>query len=266
MNTPSLSVYSSQTAPHPHLQEIVRKHCRTTFQRPYLEHSRQAFREAEQFVAASGATTIILDSCCGTGESTRTIARSNPEACVIGIDKSAHRLRKHQHILERANGGTNTITNYKIVRADVIDIWRLIAEAVWSIDKHYILYPNPYPKPDHFLRRWHGHPVFPIIVTLSNNIELRTNWCIYAEEMLAAYTSVCTEYRYTATTAFTTSDAKEHCNTMPFNTEPLTAFERKYTASGHTLYQVFCRKREQEKTTKQPSTKHNTANNDTLRQ
>jgi hypothetical protein len=49
------------------------------------------------------------------------------------------------------------------VRADLVDYWRLLAEAGIGLARHYILYPNPWPKIGHLARRWHAHPVFPFV-------------------------------------------------------------------------------------------------------
>ena len=59
---------------------------------------------------------LIIDSCCGTGDSTRNLAGRFPEALVVGVDKSAHRLARHQ---------PGDRQNYALVRADVNDFWRL---------------------------------------------------------------------------------------------------------------------------------------------
>ena len=72
-------------------------------------------------------------------------------------------------------------------RADVIDIWRMIkASDLESLKNTICFIPNPWPKKDQLKRRWHGHPVFPEMISLCDHIELRTNWRIYAEEFKQA--------------------------------------------------------------------------------
>lgn len=47
--------------------------------------------------------------------------------------------------------------NLYLCRADLTDFWMLAyRESDWIIDSHYLLYPNPYPKPKHLQLRWHG--------------------------------------------------------------------------------------------------------------
>ena len=56
----------------------------------------------------------------------------------------------------------------------------------WQIDKHYLLYPNPWPKSAHLGRRWHGAPVFPAILKIAEKLEMRSNWRLYLEEFRMA--------------------------------------------------------------------------------
>ena len=85
---------------------------------------------------------------------------------------------------------------------------------------HFLLYPNPWPKPGHLRRRIHGHPAFPLLVALGGRIELRSNWQLYVEEFGLAMSlsgrpgAIC---RIDAVS-------------------PLTLFERKYRDSGHALW------------------------------
>jgi len=109
------------------------------------------------------------------------------------------------------------------VQADLVDFWRLAHAAEWRLAGHYLFYPNPYPKPGQQGRRWHGHPVFPAVVALGGRLELRSNWSIYAEELAATLTGY--GAGVTLERGFEPDD-------------PISEFERKYSASGHTLYRV----------------------------
>ena len=223
----SSPVSSLQTSIHENLERLVLKHQATVYLRPIPDFSRQVFAEilnaVHQYQHSTLQTRIILDSCCGTGESMAQIAAQNPTAFVIGCDKSAHRTKRHV---------AHEVSNYGIWRADVEDVWRLLGawlqengevEGARRLKKHFLLYPNPYPKPHHILRRWHGHPLFPTMLALADETELRTNWRIYAEEFargasILGYAASMEEY-------------------IP-QQQAMTAFERKYAASGHTLYRV----------------------------
>jgi tRNA (guanine-N7-)-methyltransferase len=109
------------------------------------------------------------------------------------------------------------------VRADLVDFWRLLDAAGLRLARHYILYPNPWPKIGHLARRWHAHPVFPFVARLGGVLECRSNWKVYVEEFAYALQLV------------TGSEVGWEC----FDTAlPLTPFERKYRDSGQTLYRI----------------------------
>jgi len=96
----------------------------------------------------------------------------------------------------------------------------LLADGI-QLDRHFLLYPNPWPKIGHLSRRWHGHAVFPDLLALGGTLELRTNWRIYADEFAWAVARVS---GCDAAVAAYETDA------------PLTPFERKYRDSGQTLW------------------------------
>ncbi len=207
-------VETNQSGIHQDLSALVQKHAQSTYQRPIPDFSRAAFEEFDRSFGLSGKKQIIMDSCCGTGESTAFLAASNPEAFVVGVDRSAHRLQKHHR---------KTGENYAILRADVEDFWRLLAEKYeHCVILHTIYYPNPCPKARHIMRRWHGHPLFSAMLRLANMTELRTNWRLYADEWAFAASLL----------GYTPEMEIIHV------AEPITAFERKYAASGHELIRV----------------------------
>ena len=188
------SVTSNQETIHKDLEEVVRKYARTTFLRPIADHTREAFAEVEEFVrkfygnAGTAPSAVILDSGCGTGESTIHIARRFPNIPVIGIDKSCARLNKAGNPSQTA--GEEIPANAFWIRAELLDFWRLALDRVksdeWTIPYHAVYYPNPWPKQSEATRRFHMHPIFPTLLALGNTIELRTNWEIYAREFAEA--------------------------------------------------------------------------------
>lgn len=208
------SVSSNQSGIHDKLAASVAKHLEKPFRKPYSAHNEAAFRKARDWLSTQ-QRPLILDSYCGTGESTQTLAQRFPENAVLGVDKSAARLARHQ-----ASGQDN----YFLLRADTDDIWRLLVDAGLRPDRHCIFYPNPWPKSDHLKRRCHGSPLFPSLLALGGELELRTNWRIYAEEFCAAL-----------------EIAGIAAQVMEFTANPaMTAFERKYSEAGQTLWRVCC--------------------------
>ncbi len=206
----SRSITTNQQGLHEKLDEIVTKHLTAEFKKPIAAHTQSAFDEVNARVQAFNGP-IILDSCCGVGESTANLAKRHPDALVIGIDKSAHRLDKHDVEYKQTEQG-----QYILVQADLNDFWRLALEANWQPTHHYLLYPNPWPKAKHIQRRWHGSAVFPFIVKLGGKLELRSNWDIYVKEFARALALSGVDV---AVEAYESDEA-------------ITPFERKYWASG----------------------------------
>ena len=210
----SRPVQSRQAAAHHDLPRLLARHAAHSFRKPAADYSRAAF--AAFLAAWDGRAPLVIDAACGTGESTLSLARRHPQALVIGVDQSAQRLARG---LALAGDQPNAL----LLRADMVDFWRLLAEQGLHPAAQYLLYPNPWPKPGQVMRRWPAHPVFPTVVALGGRIECRTNWRIYAEEFANAVGFL------SGTVVPVEGFAAE---------QPLTPFERKYGTSGHPLYRV----------------------------
>ncbi len=192
---------------------------------------------------------VILDSGCGTGESTIHIARRFPNIPVIGIDKSCARLNKAGNPSQTA--GEDVPPNAFWIRAELLDFWRLALDRVnageWTIPYHAVYHPNPWPKQSEATRRFHMHPIFPTLLALGGVTELRTNWEIYAREFAEAARIVLSECSEAgtvtemgvATAAGMTSEAAMTIKCESFDpAAPETAFERKYKEAGQKLWKV----------------------------
>jgi tRNA G46 methylase TrmB len=177
---------------------------------------------------------VILDSGCGTGESTIHIARRFPNNPVIGIDKSFARLNKAGNPVQTA--GEDVPRNAFWIRAELLDFWRLALDRVksgeWTIPYHAVYYPNPWPKQSEATRRFHMHPIFPTLLALGGVTELRTNWEIYAREFAEAAKIVLSECAEAEMT-----NKQITCESFEPST-PETAFERKYKEAGQKLWRV----------------------------
>lgn len=219
MRANSRPVTSNQAGPHEHLPTIVDRYAQSTFRKPRSVVSRSAFQQAMAAWQKTGRQSLILDAGCGVGLSTRRLALQHPESFVIGVDQSADRLQREV----RWTGIPPS--NFITVRADLVDFWRLMLEAGVHPKKHYLLYPNPWPKKDQLQRRWHGHPVFPTVIALGGQIECRSNWQTYVDEFALAVTQL---------TGVMPWVERFHPNPAA----PLTPFEEKYLASGHTLWRA----------------------------
>jgi len=209
---------SAQSGIHEQLVRRVERHLAEPFRKPYAEYNRLAF--AASLEGWDTRAPLILDAGCGVGHSTIQLARSFPDHWVIGVDQSEDRLSRRKPYPDAL-----LPTNMVFVRADLVDYWRLCCDAGLKPARHYILYPNPWPKIGHLARRWHAHPVFPFIPRLGGVLECRTNWRVYVEEFACALSLA------------TARDIGWETFEAP---SPLTPFERKYRDSGQALYRLVC--------------------------
>lgn len=214
-NTPSPVITSNQAFCHPGLGKLVQRHLSTSHRRPPAAHSQAAFEAIRESVERRGKP-LVFDSFCGTGMSTAALAAMLPHCTVIGIDKSAHRLGKH----EGPESG-----DYLLVQADCGDFWRLALAAGWRLQQHYLLYPNPWPKSGHIKRRLHGGADLAALLSLGGQVELRSNWQIYAEEFGIA---------------LALAGNHPHIDQIEPR-QAMSLFEQKYLHSGHQLWRCRCK-------------------------
>ena len=114
--------------------------------------------------------------------------------------------------------------NCILIRAELATFWRLLLNSGLSPQRHFLLYPNPWPKPGHLSRRWHGHPVFPHLLALGGEIEMRCNWDVYAQEFAKA--------------ASIATGAGISVNTIEPD-DGISPFEQKYHERGQSLFSVI---------------------------
>ncbi|NDP59338.1 MAG: SAM-dependent methyltransferase [Oxalobacteraceae bacterium] len=215
MHANSRPVTSSQTEAHAHLPHLIARHLASPYLKPVMPYNRAAFDLFAQQWRSAGEPPLILDAGCGVGLSTYHLAAQSPDSFVVGVDQSADRIDR------KTQWPGPPPPNALLLRAELADFWRLLGDAGIPLSRHYLLYPNPWPKIGHLGRRWHGHPAFPAAVALGGVIECRSNWPVYVEEFALALrqlgvTDVIVE---------------------PFApVTPITPFEIKYLASGHPLW------------------------------
>lgn len=207
-------ITSPQSGPHERLLELVVRYQNQSHQRPVPQHTQTSFQAAIHWLGEHNGA-LILDAGCGTGLSTAYLALQSPEAKVIGLDRSQARLNKHQPV---------EADNYLLVRADARDFWVLCREVGLRVERLYLLYPNPYPKPTQLQRRWHGNPAMADIMAISNSVEVRSNWKTYCEEFALA----CAQYGWRSEL------------TRVADSSSVSLFEKKYLESGQACWRVDC--------------------------
>lgn len=212
MEQRSRTVTSSQTGVHPRLVELVARHRAARWRKPSQAVDEPALAELNHRLEGHEGA-LVLDSFCGTGMSTGLLAARHPEALVIGVDQSAHRLARRPDLPDNA----------LLLQAHCEAVWRHLADQERGLAHHYLLYPNPWPKPGHVGRRVHGHPAFPLLVALGGRLELRSNWQLYVEEFGVALLQL---------------GIPPLVQLSPGDAPPMTRFEAKYRQSGHELWRL----------------------------
>jgi len=211
-------VKSQQTQPHRRLQQILQRHLQTNWNQPFHQPTVVAYQRLLNSRALDDDRPLILDSGCGTGYSTQKFAVMFPDHLVIGADRSGVRLLKGG-----VSDGFLSVGNCILLRAELTTLWRLLLRDRHLPDRHYLFYPNPWPKAAHLRRRWHGHPVFPQLLALGGEIEMRCNWLVYAHEFAQAV-------------SFVTGQRIVVSDCLPVSASSL--YEKKYQARNQPLYVV----------------------------
>jgi tRNA G46 methylase TrmB len=215
MDGNSPEIVSAQSGPHARLDDVVRRHRDHLWRAPL--HAPTVSQFARWHGGLDRARPLVVDLGCGHGDSTLGLVAQHRDADLLGVDQSAHRLSR------LAPSGYAEHGSATLMRAEAATVLRLLAASGQRIDVLYLLYPNPWPKPEHLLRRWHGHPVFPTLLANARRIVLRTNWRLYADEFAQA------------TRLF---GRAAELRRLPVDAEVLTPFERKYRSSGHDRFEL----------------------------
>lgn len=214
MQANSSPVISNQQGIHERLDEIVRRHMTSEFQRPIADHAYQAWDVLD--TQWDRTMPLVLDSGCGTARSTALLAAKYSDCLVVGVDRSLARLDKTQGL----------VGNSLLLRTNLEDFWRLLLLNSVKLKAHYLLYPNPYPKAAQLRYRWHGSPVFSLMLGLSDELVIRSNWPLYLQEFEKAAIIASPEM------------GSSSVNQLPRQDVPITAFEDKYQQSGQALYEL----------------------------
>mmetsp|Transcript_16557 Transcript_16557/g.35140 ORF Transcript_16557/g.35140 Transcript_16557/m.35140 type:complete len:252 (-) Transcript_16557:297-1052(-) len=222
------------------------KHARTMSiyrQSPIPKHTEDAFEDMRRWLStldSSNHIPLIIDSGCGTGRSTRIIAENNPCLAVVGVDRSVHRLQRR---FGPSRQPKTLPDNAILLRAELAGFWRLLLDRGLAarVQKHYLLYPNPYPKSTQASRRWAAHPVFPLLLQLGGSIEVRSNWFAYLLEVQAAMRALSSAHSvpvHVQQAARRRLPCRFSAIQLESEAECLTQFEVKYHAAGHGLYSL----------------------------
>ena len=130
-------VSSSQRDVHPNLEQVVRKHLATTWKQPFHQATLEVYRQLLKAEVFSQALPLILDSGCGTGNSSSVLAELFPNHLVLGVDRSHVRLSK-----SGLESGFHRRGNCVLIRAELATFWRLLLKDGHTLEQHFLLYPK----------------------------------------------------------------------------------------------------------------------------
>ena len=168
---------------------------------------------------------LDLEIGCGVGFHPIQYAKENPNRFLVAIE---HTREKFQSF-ERRHLSHPTLTNLLPVHADAVR-WVTHALPASSIDRIFLLYPNPEPKAAN--QRWLRRPFFEKLLEVlkpGGTLQLATNIERYMDEALD-YGANYWKMKIIERRAFTQGH-------LPFK-NPRTHFEKKYLARGETCFDV----------------------------
>lgn len=164
---------------------------------------------------------------CGVGFHPLHYARANPDRLLIAFERTAEKFEKFQGRLAHHD----PLPNLVAIHGDAIP-WITHGVAPGTVDRYFLLYPNPYPKESQRNLRFHEMPFFSVIVeTLKpgGTLTLATNMDFYR---IGALEKITKEWGLRLV-----SEGR-----IPPGFTPRTHFEKKYLARGEPCWDlVFAR-------------------------
>jgi len=172
-----------------------------------------------------GFKNLDIEIGCGVGFHPLDYAKNNPNRLLVAIEKTKEkfdkflgRIQKHPHIKNLVPVHSNAvwwITHYAEPR---------------SVDRYFILYPNPYPKDPQ--KRFFSMPFMKYLIEtlkVGGTITLATNEKFYFDESLENAKNIFD------------LDVLE-ANSFTEIEKPRTHFEKKYLERGETCYNLILKK------------------------
>ena len=170
----------------------------------------------------------ILEIGFGMGETSATIAESNPQNDYIGVEVHTPGVGSLCKLIAEKE-----LSNQRIIQHDAVEVLRdMIPER--SLDGFHIFFPDPWPKARHHKRRLIQPPLVNVIASRlkpGGYLHCATDWENYAEQMLA----VLSAESLLQNTAETYAPRPDY--------RPLTKFEQRGLRLGHGVWDVIFRRK-----------------------
>lgn len=170
---------------------------------------------------------VDVEIGCGVGFHPIRYALENPDRQLIAFERTKEKYAKFLGRL----AGHPPLPNLVPVHGDAV-AWIAHGLGPASVDRYFILYPNPYPKESQRNRRFHEMPFFSHLVKtlkVKGSLTLSTN-----------VPALAVEARERITQGWGLSLEEE--TVVPATERPRTHFEKKYLARGDTCWNLIFRR------------------------
>jgi len=169
----------------------------------------------------------ILEIGFGMGDSTATIAASQPDTDYLGVEVHTPGVGA---LLKRI--GEGNLGNLRIIQHDAVEVLnRMLADD--SLDGIHIFFPDPWPKKKHHKRRLIQPELVALLVRKlkpGGYLHLATDWEDYAWQMLTVLSG-----------EQSLRNTEQDFAPRP-SYRPLTKFERRGLKLGHGVWDLIFRK------------------------
>ncbi len=164
---------------------------------------------------------VVLEIGSGMGEATATMAAADPARDYLAVEAHLPGVAQLLGLIDSIGLG-----NVRVAHGDGLDLARRLAPG--SLDAVHLFFPDPWPKARHHKRRIvaPGHvALLRSRLRVGGTLHCATDWAPYAEVMLEVLAA---------------DPGLDHCGPVPRPPHrPLTTFERRGLAAGHTITDVI---------------------------
>ncbi|MGE3260301.1 MAG: SAM-dependent methyltransferase [Bacteriovoracia bacterium] len=170
---------------------------------------------------------LDIEIGCGVGFHPLKYARENPGRQLVAFERTAEKFARFQGRLAHHPA----LPNLRAIHGDAIP-WITHGVSPGSVDRYFLLYPNPYPKESQRNLRFHEMPFFSVIVEtmrVGGLLTLATNMDFYRA---GAKEKITGEWGLELVTE----------GIVPAHAEPRTHFEKKYLARGEICWDLVFRR------------------------
>lgn len=186
---------------------------------------------------------LYFEIGCGVGKHPIALAKAEPGADIIACEHTTSRSNTLRAHVRSALVAGVSLDNFYFCHGNAISVLTHEVPSK-SLDRIYLLYPNPYPKPKDLNKRWHAMPFFSVlldrlkpggVLILSTNIE---NYILEARQYIEHYWSQFVKIEVVEFMALKSHNIQK----FKYDVEaPRTHFEKKYLERAQTCFHYCVR-------------------------